>query len=116
MGMSNAYSIDLRERAVAYVRTGGEKKMACQIFRIGRDTLYRGMRQYQREGHVAPKPRGKYAPRKLDAAIVATYIAQHPDATLAELGEVFAVSAVAMWKACRRLQLTRKKNAAVRRT
>ncbi len=114
--MSNAYSLDLRERAIAYVYAGGEKQLACQIFQIGRDTLYRWLRLYQTEGSLAPRPRGKYAPRKLDDAVVAPYIAEHPDATLVELGEVFAVSAVAIWKACQRLQITRKKNAPVRRT
>jgi hypothetical protein len=63
---------------------------------------------------LAPRPRGTYAPRKPDDGVVAQCIAKHPDATLAELGEEFAVSAVAMWKACRRLQSTRKKNAPVR--
>jgi transposase len=114
--MSNAYSLDLRQRAVAYVLEGGERKLACHIFHIGRDTLYRWIRQYQTEGGLALKPRGKYASRKLDDARVAQYIADHPDATLQELGAAFAVSAVAIWKACRRLQLTRKKNTAVRRT
>lgn len=90
--------------------------MACQIFQIGRDTLYRWIRQYQTKGDLAPKARGKYAARKLDDALVAQYIADHPDATLQELGERFAVSAVAIWKACRRFQITRKKNAAIRRT
>ena len=114
--MSNAYSLDLRQRAVAYVLAGGQKQVACHIFQIGRDTLYRWIRQYQTEGELAPKLRGKYASRKLDDAVVAQYIAEHPDATLKELGEVFAVSAVAIWKACHRLQITRKKSAAVRRT
>jgi len=108
--MSNAYSLDLRQRAVAYVLEGGQKKRACQIFQIGRDTLYRWLRQYQTEGGLTPKPRGKYAVRKLDDAVVAQYIGEHPDATLEELGETFSVSAVAIWKACRRLHLTREKN------
>lgn len=107
--MSNAYSLDLRERVVAYVQAGGDRKQACQIFQIGRDTLYRWLRQSQTEGSLAPRRRGKYAPRKLDDVVVAQYIAKHPDATLAELGEEFAVSAVAIWKACRPLQITRKK-------
>jgi len=111
--MSNAYSLDLRERVVAYVQAGGDRKEACHIFQIGRDTLSRWLRQYQTEGNLAPRPRGKYAPRKLDDVMVAQYIATHPDATLAELGEEFAVSATAMWKACRRLHITRKKNASV---
>ena len=111
--MSKAYSLDLRERVVAYVQAGGDRKQACQIFQIGRDTLYRWLRQSQTEGSLAPRPRGKYAPRKLDDVVLAQYIAKHPDATLAELGEAFAVSAVAMWKAYRRLHITRKKNAPI---
>ena len=107
--MSNAYSLDLRQRAVAYVLEGGQKQEACRIFQIGRDPLYRWLRQYQAKGELAPKPRGKYASRKLDDVVIAQYIADHPDATLQELGEIFAVSAVAIWKACRRLQITRKK-------
>jgi len=114
--MSNAYSIDLRERVVAYVHEGGKKAVACHIFKIGRDTLYRWLRQYQIEGSVAPKPRGKYSPRKLKDEVLAKHIADHPDATLAELAAVFEVSAVAVWKACRRLQITRKKNATLSRT
>jgi len=113
--MSNAYSLDLRERVIVYVQEGGEKTQACQIFKIGRDTLYRWLRQHQTKGTLTPKVRGKYTPRKLDDDAVTTYIAAHPDATLAELGTAFGVSAVAMWKACQRLQITRKKNASVRR-
>ena len=115
-GMSNAYSLDLRQRAVVYVLEGGQKQAACRIFQIGRDPLYRWLRQYQTKGGLAPNPRGKSAARKLDDALVAQYIADHPDATLQELGEVFAVSTVAIWQAGHRLQLTRKKNAAVCRT
>jgi len=92
--MSNAYSVDLRERAVAYVLNGGQRTTACQIFQIGRDTLYRWLRQYQTEGAFAPKAQGKYASRKLDDAVVAQYIAEHPDATLEELAEVDPTSLV----------------------
>lgn len=76
---------------MTYVLEGEQKKAACHIFQIGRDTLYRWMQQYQTEGGLAPKSRGKYASRKLDDAVVAQYIADHHDATLEELGEVFTV-------------------------
>ena len=101
---------------LAYVLEGGQKKTACHIFQIGRDTLYRWMQQYQTEGGLAPKSHGKYASRKLDDAVVAQYFADHPDATLEELGEVFPVSVMAIWKACQSLRITRKKNVAVCRT
>ncbi len=89
--------------------------VVCQL-KINQGQVYRWLRQYQTQGSVAPRPRGKYAPRKLDDGVVAQYIAEHPDATLAELGEVFAVSGVAIWKACQRVQITRKTNASVPRT
>ncbi len=94
---------------MTYVLEGEQKKAACHIFQIGRDTLYRWMQQYQTEGGLAPKSRGKYASRKLDDAVVAQYIADHPDAMLEELGEVFTVSVVAIWKARQSLRITRKK-------
>ena len=108
--MSNAYSVDLRERAVAFVLKGGSRGTACEIFQIGENTLYRWLRQHRSVGHVAPKIRGKTTPRKLADAELRGYVDGHPDATLAEMGEHFAVSAVAVWKACQRLAITRKKN------
>lgn len=114
--MSNAYSVDLRERAVAFVLNGGARTTACEIFQIGENTLYRWLRQPQTLGHVSPKVRGKTTPRKLADAKLQVYIAVHPDATLAEIGKHFAVSPVAVWKACQRLAITRKKNRAIPRT
>ncbi len=107
--MSNAYSVDLRERAVAFVLNGGTRNAACTIFQIGENTLYRWLRQHRKMGHVVPKVRGKTAPRKLADAELLSYVDEHQDATLAEIGEHFAVSAVAVWKACQRLAITRKK-------
>ena len=113
--MSNAYSVDLRERAVAFVLNGGSRITACEIFQIGENTLYRWLRQHRSVGHVAPKVRGKTTPRKLADAELLAYVDRHPDATLTEMGQHFAVSAVAVWKACQRLAITRKKNITVPR-
>lgn len=108
--MSNAYSVDLRERVIAFLLKGGAPSAACDIFQIGEATLYRWLRQHRHLGHVTPKVRGKTTPRKLGDAKLRAYVAAHPDATLAEMGAHFAVSAVAVWKACQRLTITRKKN------
>ena len=51
----------------------------------------------------------KYKKRKIDDQALISYVAKHPDATLEEIGSVFEVSAVGIWKACKRLQITRKK-------
>lgn len=65
-GMSNAYSTDLRERVVAYVANGGKKAIACQLFQVGHDTVYRWMQQHREMGHVEPKARGNSQARKLN--------------------------------------------------
>ena len=36
-----SYSVDLRERAVSYVRGGGSRAQAAALFQVGRTTLYR---------------------------------------------------------------------------
>lgn len=68
------------------------------------------LQQYQRMGHVTPKVRGKTTSRKLVDAELLSYVDEQSDATLAEIGEHFAVSAVTIWKACKRLAITGKKN------
>ena len=107
--MSNAYSADLRERVVAYVVGGGKKGEACRIFQIGHDTLYRWLRQYRETGRVAPRKRGKYTAWKLDEAALQQHLQTHADASVKELAAVFEVSHVAIWKAGRRLGISRKK-------
>jgi len=110
--MSNSYSIDLRERVIAYVAEGGRKVDACRIFKIGHDTLYRWLR-LQTSGDLSPKV-GRRGPHKLDEEALSAYIFKHPDVTLEEAGLVFSVHASTISRACRRLQITRKKNHPVR--
>src|SRR5262249_49234960 len=83
----------------------------CRIFKIGHNTIYLWERQRKKFGTVAPKVRGKYKTRLLDDAKLSAHVKGHPDATLTEIAEVFSVSHVAIWKALRRLNITRKKKA-----
>lgn len=109
--MSNHYSVDLRERAVAFIEEGGSKVDACRIFKIGHNTIYLWVRQRKMLGTLAPKIRGKYKTRLLDDVKLAAHVKEHKDATLGEIASVFSVSHVAIWKALRRLKITRKKKA-----
>lgn len=113
--MGNFYSLDLRERAVAFIDEGGTKVDACRIFKISHNTIYLWLRQRVLRGTIAPKQRGKYKTRLLDAAQLAAHVQHHPDATLMEIAAVFAVSHVAIWKALRRLKITHKKKPTVSR-
>ena len=114
--MSNHYSVDLRERAIAFIDEGGSKVDACRIFKIGHNTIYLWQRQRKKIGTLAPKVRGKYKTRLLDDAKLSAHVKAHSDATLAEIAEVFSVSHVAIWKALRRLNITRKKKPFIQRT
>lgn len=111
--MSNFYSLDLRERVIAFIDEGGAKTEACRIFKIGHNTIYLWMRQRKSRGNIKPKARGKYKARLLDDAKLTEYVKKHPDVTLMEMAEVFSVSHVAIWKALRRLNITHKKKPSV---
>ena len=113
--MSNHYSVDLRERAIAFIDEGGSKVDACRIFKIGHNTIYLWVRQKKKFGTLAPKARGKYKTRLLDDVKLSAHVKNHPDATLLEIAKVFSVSHVAVWKALRRLKITRKKKPSVQR-
>jgi putative transposase len=111
--MSNYYSIDLRERVIGFIDEGGSKAEACRIFKIGHNTIYLWIRQRKDRGTIKPKPRGKYKVRLLDDVELSKYVKEHPDATLIEMAKDFSVSHVAIWKALRRLKITRKKKPSV---
>jgi putative transposase len=102
------YSLDMRELAVSYVRSGGSQADASQIFGVTTRTLYGWLRR----GDLSPKRCGPRR-RKLDKAALAAHVQAHPDALLRERAAVFGVSGVAIFKALRQLQVT-KKNDTVR--
>ena len=102
------YSLDLRERAVSYVRSGGRQAEASRVFGITTRTLH----SWVRAPHLAPKVCGPRR-RKLDKAKLAAHVRECPDALLRERAAEFGVSSVAIFKALRQLQVT-KKNDAVR--
>jgi transposase len=113
--MSNAYSLDLRERVVGYVADGGSREDASCIFRVGIATVQRWMALFRKGGSIAPKARKPYKSRKISEESLKKALEECPDATLSELGQVLNVSAVAVMKACKRFKITRKKNSTVRR-
>lgn len=98
------YSVDMRERAVGYVRDGGLRSEACRLFKIDRKTLYHWLSR----DDLRPKRHGSRR-RKLDMTALAAHVRTHPDAYLRERAARFGVSEVAIFKALRRLDI-RKKN------
>jgi len=97
------YSLDLRERAVAYVRDGGAPTEASRIFGIDRKTIYNWLSRTE----LAPAPSG---PRrgKIDKAALAQHVKDYPDAILRERAAHFGVHTNAIWSMLKTLGITKK--------
>ncbi|NER19814.1 MAG: transposase [Symploca sp. SIO1C2] len=115
-----AYSVDLREKIVkAHLVEKDSIRQVAARFLVSKSLVQKLVKQHKTEGHVEPKPRGKpqlsYLRNERATEQVRVLVAEHQDATLAELCELFAeltgnwVSTTAMCRCLQRLGLSRKK-------
>ena len=104
-----SYDIKYRLRAISYWNEGHSKKATAEVFKVGTTTLQKWKNQLKETGSLEPKKRVETW-RKVEPKRLKEYLEQHPDAYLKEIAEEFSCSEVAIWKALRRLKLTRKKN------
>jgi putative transposase len=104
------YSVDLRERVVAFCREGGSKTEAAKRFRIHRQTIY----VWLGAKSLKPKKHGRRK-RKLDWDALRKDIDAHPDRLLKERAEAFGVAVNAIWYAMQEMKISNKKNLPVRR-
>ena len=102
-----AYALDLRERVVQFVRSGGSKAEAARRFQVARRSVYRYLAAAQ-NGTLAPKASWGHW-RKLDPQRLHAEVKKHPAATLKELQAVLGVSHHAIWVRLNQLGLTFKK-------
>jgi len=113
--MTYGYSDDLRLKALSYYDASGKSQAeVCGIFGVGLRTFAQWVR-LRKAGDFRRRPQQKPKPAKIDGAALKAYIDAHPDAYFREIAVAFGVSDVGILKACRRLGITRKKNAAVLR-
>jgi len=103
-----AYSLDLRQRIVAYVQNGGRKTEAARRFGVGRDTVYRFLRANTANALTPKTSWGHW--RKLDPKRLERHMRHNPDATLADMKDVFKVSSTCLWKALKKMRYTLKKS------
>ena len=97
------YSIDLRERACAYVRSGGSQSDASRVFGVTGRTLYNWLHR----DDLTPKRHGSRR-RKIDKRTLAAHVRDFPDALLRERAEHFNVNPSSIYRALKRLQITKK--------
>jgi transposase len=109
------YSKDLRERVAAAVDHGeGSQREIARRFRVSLTFVFRLLRRRREAGTLDPKPHGGCPPPALapdELQRLAGLIREQPDATLEQLRQRggFSCSLTTLWRALRRLGLTRKK-------
>ena len=116
--MPRAYSSDLRARVLA---AGQQQRCSyralAERFQVGESTVRLWLRQARTTGQTTPKrsPGARPVIRDAGAEVLRALVEAQHDATLAELatryreqtGRVVGITAV--WRACRRLGLKRKR-------
>ena len=120
--MARAYSLDLRERVIAAVRSGQSRRQVAATFGLGPSTVVKWWQRYRATGEVAARPRGGSKVRALvdERDWVLARVAAEPHvSTRALAGELAErgrdVSHVTVWNLLRRARLTHKKNRARQR-
>lgn len=115
-----AYSVDFREKIVkAHLIEKSSIRQVAARFSVNKSLVQKLVKQQKTEGNVEPKRRGKpqfsYLSNAQAQEQVKALVAEHHDATLAELCELFAqvtgnwVSATAMCRCLQKLKISRKK-------
>jgi len=109
--MTNGYSNDLRYKVLAYKDANHRQRETCDVFEISRSALtdWLKLRRETGSAHLRPRPKSRRS-KKLDSQKLSEYIASHPDAYLYEIAAEFRVVPSAIYYACRRLGITRKKS------
>lgn len=98
-----AYSVDLRKRVVDYVREGGGPTKAAKLFQVGLRTIYRWLDAPDLQPKKVTERK-----RKLDKSALASHVHNFPDALLRERALHFNVAINAIWKALKKLTITKK--------
>jgi transposase len=121
--MARAYSLDLRERVIAAVRSGQSRRKVAATFGLEPSTVVKWWQRYRATGEVAARPRGGSKVRALveeERDWVLERVAGEPHVATRALAAELArrgreVSHVTVWNLLRRQRLTHKKNRARQR-
>ena len=104
----NVYSLDLRERAIAYLDEGHTYKETSDLFKVTMRTLFNWSKLRKETGNLSFKivPR---SPHKLKDEDLLEYIKKNPDAYLREIAAYFNCGKTTVYDALNRLDVRYKK-------
>jgi putative transposase len=96
-------SIDLRERVVNFVRSGGSKAEAARRFCVSCRTIYNWLER----DNLSPKKHG-LRHRKIDKAKLRAHVRAHPHMLLRERAKIFGVSVPGLSIALKTMKIVKK--------
>lgn len=100
------YSVDLRERVVAFVKAGGTKTEASRQFSISRACIYDWVERVD----LKPKRYELTKTRKLCRKALAQHVKDFPDMLSVDRANHFGVAPSSLCVALQKIKITRKKN------
>ena len=107
------YSIDLRKRVVAAVKSGMKKVAAEKLFGVTPPTIRAWLLLDKEQGHLTPKSGYQnghsHGIKDLDA--FRAYVDAHPDYTQEELADYFGVGSSTIGRTLVKIGYSRKKRA-----
>ena len=109
----SVYSQDLRERVIAFIEEGGKKLEASRLFKVSRPAIDRWLSWKKDTGTLKTPPLAPRRWRKIDPIALQAYIDSYPDESLENYAQHFQASPTGIWRALKRLKMTRKKDNAL---
>ena len=103
------YSLDLRERVIAYIEQGGKKADASVLFNVSRSAIDKWLKLKSETGSLKDLPLPPRSWRKIDPEILIAQINEEPDRSLSDYAVSFGASNSGISRALKRINFTRKK-------
>ena len=103
------YSTDLRERVIAFIESGGKKLEASRRFNVCRPTIDKWLLLKRETGSLESPPLPPRSWRKLSPEALLAHVESHPEGKLEDYAAHFHTSPSGIWRALKRLKITRKK-------
>jgi putative transposase len=101
-----AYSEDLKQRVLGFVKAGGKKTEAVKVFKVSKATVFRWLAEG--EDHVRGKP-GPKGRRKIDMKALEALVKERPDLLGKEMAAILGTKVATVYGGLKDLGLRRKK-------
>lgn len=107
------YSLDLRKRVIAAVRSKNNKTKICEMFNICRQTLYSWLALEESQGSLKPQTgfQKGHSHGIKDLEKFRQFVDLHPDYTQEEMAEHFGVGKSTIGRNLKKINYSRKKRA-----